>query len=102
MASSRSRCALPFPLLHVPPYQASDHAARFVPKIVKNGDRDLLRTVIWWCIRARREEYVEVRTNERVQIAFPFVVEQVLEDLKGWCGPEIEQMSDLPAKSSVN
>ncbi len=64
-------------------------------KIVKNGDRDLLRTVIWWCIRARREEYVEVRPNERVQIAFPFVVEQVLEDLKGWCGPEIEQMSDV-------
>ena len=63
--------------------------------VLKTGDRDLLRTIIWWCLRARREVYVEVRPNEPVRIEFAFVVEQILEDLKGWCGPEIEQHPDI-------
>lgn len=63
--------------------------------LIQTRDRDLLRTVIWWCLRARREEYVEVRLNEPVRIEFSFVVEQVLQDLRGWCGPEIDQVRDV-------
>jgi hypothetical protein len=64
-------------------------------EVAKTGDRNLLRTIIWWCLRSRREEYVEVRLNEPVRIEFAFVVKQVLQDLNGWCGPEIETVSDL-------
>jgi hypothetical protein len=60
-----------------------------------NRNVDLLRTVIWWCIRARREEYVEVRPKEQVRVDFGYVVELVLRDVKGWCGPEVEQISTL-------
>ena len=63
--------------------------------IAKHSDADRLRTLIWWCIRARREEYIEVRPKEPVRIEFAFVIEKVVEDLKGWCGTEIEQLSDL-------
>ncbi|MEK7993828.1 MAG: hypothetical protein AAB403_08515 [Planctomycetota bacterium] len=63
--------------------------------VARTRNDDLLKTVIWWCLRARREEYVEIRPNEPVRIEFTFVVEQVLEDLKGWCGPEIEQVPDI-------
>ena len=60
-----------------------------------NRNLDLLRTLIWWCIRARREEYVEVRPKEPVRVEFGYIVEEILHDLKGWCGPEIEQISTL-------
>src|SRR5205823_4412486 len=60
-----------------------------------NKNIDLLRVLIWWCIRARREEYVEVRPNEPVRVEFGYVFEQILHDLKAWCGPEIEQIPDL-------
>ena len=63
-----------------------------------NRNIDLLRTLIWWCIRSRSEEYVEVRPNEPVHIEFGYVVGQVLHDLKGWCGPEIEQITNLTSE----
>jgi hypothetical protein len=63
--------------------------------IARTRDHDLLKTLVWWCLRRRREKYVEIRPNEPVRIAFPFVVDQVLKDLKGWCGPEIEQVPDV-------
>jgi hypothetical protein len=63
-----------------------------------NRNIDLLRTLIWWCIRSRSEEYVEVRPNEPVHIEFGYVVGQVLQDLKGWCGPEIEQIASLTSE----
>jgi len=63
--------------------------------IGNNKNLDLLRTLIWWCVRARREEYVEVRPNDPVRIEFGYVVEQILDDLKRWCGPEVEQIPDL-------
>jgi hypothetical protein len=56
---------------------------------------DLLRTLIWWCVRARREEYVEVRPNDPVRFEFGYIVGRILDDLKGWCGPEVEQIPDL-------
>lgn len=64
-------------------------------RVAKVKDVDLLRTLIWWCVRNRKEEYVEVRPNEPVRIEFAFVVDQVLEDLKGWCGPQIEAVPDI-------
>jgi hypothetical protein len=60
-----------------------------------NRNVDLLRTLILWCVRARREEYVEVRPNEPVRVEFAYIVEQILHDLKFWCGPEIDQIPDL-------
>jgi len=63
--------------------------------LAKTKDLDLLRTVVWWCLRARRETYVDVRQNEPVRIEFAFVVEQVFEDLKRWCGAEIDQLPDV-------
>jgi hypothetical protein len=38
--------------------------------IGNNKNVDLLRTLMWWCVRARREEYVEVRPNDPVRIEF--------------------------------
>ena len=46
--------------------------------LLARRDSDLLRTVVWWSLRARREEYIEVRQNEPVRIEFAFVVEEVL------------------------
>jgi hypothetical protein len=78
-AFRRSKALLP------PPF---DRAA-------KNGNLELLRTVIWWSIRARKEQYVEVRPKEPIRIEFGFVVDQVLEDLKRRCGPEVENVSGI-------
>jgi hypothetical protein len=64
-------------------------------RLAKTKDVDLLHTLIWWCVRNRKEEYVEVRPNEPVRIEFAFVIEQVLEDLKGWCGSQIEAVPDI-------
>ena len=58
--------------------------------VANKKDVQLLRTLIWWCLRARREEYVEVAENDNVRVEYGFVVEEVLKDLKGWCGAEIE------------
>lgn len=63
--------------------------------IDKNKNFDLLRTLIWWCVRARREEYVEVRPKEPVRIEFAYVVEEIIQDLKHWVGPGIEEIDDL-------
>jgi hypothetical protein len=41
-----------------------------------NKNLDLLRVLIWWCIRARREEYIEVRPHEPVRVEFGYIVEQ--------------------------
>jgi hypothetical protein len=60
-----------------------------------NRNLDLLRTLIWWCVRGRREQYVEVRPNDPVRIEFGYVVEEIVQDLRRWCGPEIEQIPDL-------
>jgi len=64
-------------------------------RLAKTQDVNLLRTLIWWCVRNRKEEYVEVRPNEPVHIEFAFVVDQVLEDLKGWCGSQIEAFPNI-------
>lgn len=63
--------------------------------ISKNKNLEVLRTLIWWCLRARREKYVEVRPKEPVRIEFAYVVEEVVQDLKRWSGPEIEEIEDL-------
>lgn len=63
--------------------------------IGKNKNLEVLRTLIWWCLRARREEYVEVRPKEPVRVEFAYVVEEVVQDLKRWSGPEIEEIEDL-------
>ena len=63
--------------------------------VANAGNRHLLRTLIWWCLRSRREVYIEVPPDEPVRIEFAFVVEQVLKELKGWCGVEIEQVPNL-------
>ncbi len=64
-------------------------------RIGKTANRELLRTLIWWCIRSRREMYVEVRPKEPVRVEFAFVVGQVLQDLNGWCGPSIETFPEV-------
>jgi hypothetical protein len=58
--------------------------------VVSKQDLQLLRTLIWWCLRARREGYVEVAENDSVRVEYGFVVEEVLKDLKGWCGADID------------
>jgi hypothetical protein len=63
--------------------------------LVQKRDVSLLRTVIWWCLRARKEEYVDVSQDEGVRIEFAFVVDAVLKSLKGWCGNDIERFPDL-------
>ena len=64
-------------------------------RIARTQNLELLRTLIWWCIRARKEQYVEVRPNEPVRVAFDYVVEEVVQDLKGWCGNQIENFPDI-------
>ena len=66
--------------------------------VASTKDIELLRTLIWWCLRARKEEYVEVAENDVVRIEYGFVVEEVLKDLRGWCGPEIEQFPGIAAE----
>jgi hypothetical protein len=63
--------------------------------IDKNRNPDLLRILIWWCVRARKEEYVEVRPHEPVRIEFAYVVEEIISDLKHWAGTDIEDFPDL-------
>jgi hypothetical protein len=63
--------------------------------ISKNKNFEVLRTLIWWCLRARREKYVEVQPKEPVRIEFAYVIEEVVQDLKRWSGPEIEEIEDL-------
>jgi hypothetical protein len=60
-----------------------------------NKNPDLLRILIWWCVRARREEYIEIRPGEPVRVEFGYVIEQIIQDLKRWCGPRIEEIPDL-------
>jgi hypothetical protein len=64
-------------------------------QLVQTKDIELLRTVIWWCLRARREEFIEVPQDESVRVEYGFVVEEVLKDLKGWCGAEIERFPGI-------
>jgi hypothetical protein len=66
--------------------------------LASTKDIELLRILIWWCLRARKEEYVEVAENDVVRIEYGFVVEEVLKELKGWCGPEIERFPGLAAE----
>jgi hypothetical protein len=61
-------------------------------------DLELLRTVIWWCLRARKEEYVEVAENDSVRVEYGFIVEEVLKDLKGWCGADVEHFPGVAAE----
>jgi len=64
-------------------------------RIAKAGNNDLLRDLIWWCVRARKEQYVEARSGEQVRIEFAYVIGQVIRDLTGWCGSEIEAFPGL-------
>jgi hypothetical protein len=63
--------------------------------LAQTKDIELLRTVIWWCLRGRREEFIEAPQNENVRVEYEFVVEEVLKDLKGWCGREIERFHGI-------
>jgi hypothetical protein len=63
--------------------------------LVQKHDFNLLRTVIWWCLRARKEVYVEVSQDEPVRIEFAFVVDAVLKSLKVWYGNDIESFPDI-------
>jgi len=67
--------------------------------VVIKKDLQLLRTLIWWCLRARREEYVEVAENDGVRVEYGFVVEEVLKDLKGWCGAKIDHFPGVADES---
>jgi hypothetical protein len=66
--------------------------------LASTKDIELLRILIWWCLRARKEEYVEVAENDVVRIEYGFVVEEVLKELRGWCGPAIEQFPGVAAE----
>ncbi len=66
--------------------------------LTTKNDIQLLRTLIWWCLRARKEEYVEVAENNDVRVEYGFVVEEVLNDLEKWCGPEIVQFPNIGAE----
>jgi hypothetical protein len=64
-------------------------------RLGETKDAALLRTVIWWCLRARKEEYVEVSQHEPVRIELAFVVDAILTSLKGWCGDDIVRFPDI-------
>src|SRR5262249_22811260 len=54
-----------------------------------NRDLEAIRRIIWWSIRARREQYVQVASAEPVRIEFEWVVEAILRELPGWCGADV-------------
>lgn len=54
----------------------------------RTGNQEDLRRVIWWCLRARREKYVDIPASGPVRIEFGYLVEAVLEDLAEWLGTE--------------
>ena len=56
---------------------------------IHSEERTDLRRVIWWCLRARREEYVEIRPQEPVRVEFSFLVEQILDDLQNLFGSQL-------------
>ena len=49
---------------------------------IHSEGRTNLRRVIWWCLRARREKYVEVRPQEPARVEFSFLVERISYDLQ--------------------
>lgn len=59
--------------------------------VAKRKDVHLLRTVIWWCLRNRKEEFIEAPPNETPRVEYDFVVRQISGELKRCCGNEIEQ-----------
>jgi hypothetical protein len=63
-----------------------------------NGEMDSIRRIIWWSIRARREQYVQVTSAEPVRIEFEWVVEAILRELPGWCGADVNVTPGLAAE----
>jgi hypothetical protein len=66
-----------------------------------NGDIEAIRRIIWWSIRARREQYVQVASAEPVRIEFEWVVEAILRELPGWCGADVNVLPGLAAEVEV-
>jgi hypothetical protein len=58
----------------------------------RNGELDTIRRVIWWLLRASREQYVQVTAGEPVRIEFEWLVEKILDELSAWCGPEVQHV----------
>jgi hypothetical protein len=58
----------------------------------QKGELDAIRRVIWWLLRARREQYVQVAAGEPVRIEFEWLVEKILDELSAWCGPEVQNV----------
>ena len=67
-------------------------------RAVEREDWDLIRRVIWWSLRSRREEYIEISQAEPVRVEFAFLVETILHELPGWCGREVAQLTRLPGE----
>jgi hypothetical protein len=61
----------------------------------QNGDLELIRRIIWWSLRARREQYVQVASGEPVRIEFEWVVEAILRELPAWCGADVNVLPGL-------
>lgn len=62
------------------------------------GDLETIRRVIWWLLRARREQYVQVASNEPVRIEFDWLVEKLLDELSAWCGPGVQNIPGVAAE----
>jgi hypothetical protein len=62
---------------------------------IREDNAENFRRVIWWIIRARREEYVELRAGGPVRIEFAFLVDAVLADLMLWYGPELQDTDQV-------
>jgi hypothetical protein len=70
---------------------------------LRAGNQENLRRVILWCVRARREKYVDVPASEPVRIEFSFLVKEVLEDLAGWFeGDQLTDALALDVEAEVN
>lgn len=56
---------------------------------ITSDSEELIRTLAYWCIRARREQYVDVPVTGPVRIEFGYVVDNVMEDMRRWSTPSI-------------
>jgi hypothetical protein len=67
-------------------------------------DTEALRTVIWWSLRRRSEQFVQPPTSEPLRIEFEYVVERTLAELPSWCGADIRTSPTLASdvEASLN
>lgn len=61
----------------------------------QRNDLEAVRTVIWWTLRKRTEQFVQTPPGEPIRIEFEYVVEQTLAEIATWCGADIRSMPGL-------